>query len=518
MLKSEKEVTQAQLKAEKAVLKQLEEQYQQTLKDIDEKIADLLARNDSDMQNVIYQVQYQKQLKAQVQAALAQLQANEYKTISDYLAQSYQDGYVGAMYTMHNQGIPMISPIDQNAVIRALQTDSKLSHDLYTELGIDITKLKKSITSEISRGIASGMLYDEIIRNLRNTTKAPLGRAKTIVRTEAHRIQQASAHDAYLYAKSRGADVVKQWDSTLDGDTRDNHRRLDGQIVELEESFKVGGKSARFPGDFGDPAEDCNCRCRVNQRPRWALGEGELQVLKDRADYFGLDKSDSFKDFEKKYMKAAESLENTTKSGIIEARKKTVAKSVKIPDDCEYLLKAETNFDGKDIAVETLVDIDKAISARKAVADDFDFDEIKVARFADGDKSVFITDYEVFAGRRKTKLYLNTQFFTGVSADQMDEMCVGYYVSGWWKSKSVSDLMNHEIMHARINHYNPIEKVERLYDELRDDKRVKGFCRLVDLNPDEFLNEMYVAMCNGEEIDKKYVDVFNEYAKEFLGG
>lgn len=319
MLKSEKEVAQAQLQSEKAVIKEIEKQYKQALDEIDEKIASLLGRNDSDMQNVIYQVQYQKQLKTQVQSILEQLQANEFETISEFLAQSYQDGFVGAMYSMHSQDVPLIIPIDQNAVIRAVQTESKLSHDLYTALGVDITKLKKTVTSEITRGIATGMLYDEIARSVSLVSKAPMSRAKTIVRTEAHRIQQASAHDAYVLAKSKGADVVKQWDSTLDGDTRPTHRQLDGQIVELEESFKVAGKSARYPGDFGDPAEDCNCRCRVNQRAKWALGKDELQTLKDRAEYFGLDKSDSFKEFEKKYIKSAETLENVTKSSIIES-------------------------------------------------------------------------------------------------------------------------------------------------------------------------------------------------------
>ncbi len=59
---------------------------------------------------------------------------------------------------------------------------------------------------------------------------------------------------------------------------------------------------------------------------------------------------------------------------------------------------------------------------------------------------------------------------------------------------------------------------ERLYGELREDVRTKGFCRMVDTNPEEFLNEMYVAMCNGEEIDLKYVEIFEEYTKEFFGG
>lgn len=35
------------------------------------------------------------------------------------------------------------------------------------------------------------------------------------------------------------------------------------------------------------------------------MDEEELQILKDRAEYFGLDKSDSFEEFKKKYLKSA---------------------------------------------------------------------------------------------------------------------------------------------------------------------------------------------------------------------
>lgn len=73
-------------------------------------------------------------------------------------------------------------------------------------------------------------------------------------------------------------------------------------------------------------------------------------------------------------------------------------------------------------------------------------------------------------------------------------------------------------MHARINYYNSYEKVERLYQTLSEDSRVKGFCGLVDKYPSEFLNEIYVALNRNENINSKYIDVFNEYAKEFFGG
>lgn len=100
--------------------------------------------------------------------------------------------------------------------------------------------------------------------------------------------------------QAKGADVLKQWDATLDGRTRDSHRHVDGEIRELDEKFSNG---LMFPGDpNGSAAEVVNCRCTSNTRARWALGEEELQTLKDRAEYFGLDKTKNFEEFQGKYL------------------------------------------------------------------------------------------------------------------------------------------------------------------------------------------------------------------------
>lgn len=123
-----------------------------------------------------------------------------------------------------------------------------------------------------------------------------------IARTEGHRIQVQSALDAQHVAKSKGADIVKQWDANLDGATREHHQMLDGQIREVDEPFEVGGRKVEAPGMFGDPAEDCNCRCCLLQRARWALDDEELQTLKDRAAYFNLDKTDEFEEYQRKYL------------------------------------------------------------------------------------------------------------------------------------------------------------------------------------------------------------------------
>lgn len=303
MNKREKEILQLRLDAEDDIIAELEKQYRVALNDINRKIR--LLQSDELTQSKIYQIEYQKALKGQIEGILEKMHGDEFSTIQKYLHDCYQDAFIGTVYDIAGQGIPLIMPIDQAAAVKAIMTDSKVSGGLYNALGVDVKKLKTAIRQEITRGIATGQTYSDIARNISEVSKAPFSRAKTIARTEGHRIQQASTMDAQERAKAKGADVVKQWDSTLDGATRSTHRRLDGQIREVDEPFEADGKKAMYPGDFGDPAEDCNCRCASLTRARWGLDADELQTLKDRAAYFGLDKSKNFADFKEKYLAAA---------------------------------------------------------------------------------------------------------------------------------------------------------------------------------------------------------------------
>lgn len=300
MNKREKEILQSDLENEKAVLTDLEQMYQRALRDIGTKIR--MLQSDELTQSRIYQMQYQKALKGQIEGILDKLHGDEYSTIQKYLADSYTNAFVGTMYAMHGQGVPVILPIDRAAAVKAVVTDSKLSEPLYASLGYDMQKLKKHVREEITRGIASSLPYEQIAQNLAIYTDLPINRAKTIVRTEGHRIQQASTDDARKKAKAAGADVVKQWDASLDGATRPLHRRLDGQIREIDEPFEASGKKAMYPGKFGDPAQDCNCRCVALTRARSALDEKELETLKERAAYFDLDKTEDFNSFKSKYL------------------------------------------------------------------------------------------------------------------------------------------------------------------------------------------------------------------------
>ena len=324
MNKRQKLVQEQFLKDEEAVIRRLKQVYSQSLKDITAKTKalqdqintldalegmtsdpDELAKLKSMKQSKVYQKQYQDALKKQVSSILDELHVNEFKTVSDYLNQCYEQGFLGAMYSLQQQGIPLCFPLDQTAMIRAVQLDSKISNGLYSRLGEDVALLKKKITAQVSRGISTGMSFQQVAKGLADYTNIGFNNAVRIARTEGHRIQVQSSMDACYKAKDKGADVVKQWDSTLDSSTRESHQQVDGEIRELDKPFSNG---LMFPGDpSGGAAEVINCRCALLQRARWALDDEELETLKERAEFFGLDKNDSFEDFKKKYIKVANS-------------------------------------------------------------------------------------------------------------------------------------------------------------------------------------------------------------------
>lgn len=286
MNKRQKQVQQSLLKSELEVIEELEKSYQKAIDDINRVIASLLARKDTEnLQAIIYQVKYQNALKKELEGFLNVLHTRNYTLIDNYLKDCYINGHIGTLFDLQGQGIPLILPLNQEQMISAITLNSKLSAPLYNSLGFNIDFLKTSVRMEISRGIAQSLSYQEIARNIKNTTNVDYNKSLRIAKTEGHRIQCESAYNVQVRAKEKGADIVKQWDSTLDGKTRPTHRLLDGQIVDVDGYFKSdSGYKALYPGDFGVPSEDCNCRCALLQRAKWALNDEEFTKMNGKTN------------------------------------------------------------------------------------------------------------------------------------------------------------------------------------------------------------------------------------------
>ena len=84
-------------------------------------------------------------------------------------------------------------------------------------------------------------------------------RARTISRTEGHAASGAANREA---AKSTGIVKQKEWVASAGERTREDHDIADGQRVDLDVAYSVGGESLMEPGDPAGSAEQViNCRC-----------------------------------------------------------------------------------------------------------------------------------------------------------------------------------------------------------------------------------------------------------------
>lgn len=81
-----------------------------------------------------------------------------------------------------------------------------------------------------------------------------------IAETEAHRDGNTAADNT---AKKAGA-TTKTWVCQMLPTSRDTHVYLDGTTVGIDDEFySYTGAHTKYPGEFGEPDEDCNCLCEL---------------------------------------------------------------------------------------------------------------------------------------------------------------------------------------------------------------------------------------------------------------
>lgn len=199
----------------------------------------------------------------------------------------------------------------------------------------------------LNNAITQGILQGESIPHIADRLQLILGMDRTAAirsaRTATTAAECAGRQDTYQRAKNMGIQLKKQWLSTLDGKTRHAHRMLDGQTVDVEESFQVDGYKLKCPGDPSAPGYLIyNCRCTMisvdkfqdQNAPRaaklgavsydeWKAGKeieaaNKWQTITDYSQNSGMVKenilSTPIKSGESHYKKLLEDLEATSKT------------------------------------------------------------------------------------------------------------------------------------------------------------------------------------------------------------
>ena len=228
--------------------------------------------NESLIRSKEYQLKYQKGLEKQINIAMKALAEDEVHTVEAFLKLMYEDGYITQQYVINQLGIPVTTPINVNKLVKAVNQKVegfKFSERLYR----DIQTLTDATIQEISNGIIQGKSYADIAQKISLHSEATIKQAYTIARTEGGRVSSLAKLDSQMDAKRKGADIVKQWSSTLDMKTRPYHQGLDKQVKEIDEDFEIDGMKAKGPRLFGIAHMDINCRCFSKTLPRWDVEE-----------------------------------------------------------------------------------------------------------------------------------------------------------------------------------------------------------------------------------------------------
>lgn len=128
--------------------------------------------------------------------------------------------------------------------------------------GLDKRWNRQQIQSVMTQSIVQGESIPQIAKRLAaevgdSNYKAAVRNARTMT-TGA---ECAGRVDAYERAQGMGIKVRQTWVASLDSRTRDSHRAIDGETIEVGGVFSNG---CRFPGDpAGEPGEVYNCRCTL---------------------------------------------------------------------------------------------------------------------------------------------------------------------------------------------------------------------------------------------------------------
>lgn len=117
--------------------------------------------------------------------------------------------------------------------------------------------LKTALREAVDEGIGT-KAFAKTVRDLYDGMEKH--RSLTIARTELTSV----INDGTTQTLKAEGHSEKEWSTVLDGRERDSHHEANGQVVRIDQTFKLAGGNAMYPGDPNlPPEENCNCRCTI---------------------------------------------------------------------------------------------------------------------------------------------------------------------------------------------------------------------------------------------------------------
>lgn len=110
----------------------------------------------------------------------------------------------------------------------------------------------------------AGKNWEQRVTEYINSETGTVDDVIRVVDTDMNRVYNDSILNVAEREHRPGKPIMKTWETMQDDRVRDTHEYLQSMTVPYDRRFYTyDGDSARYPGDFADPANNCNCRCRI---------------------------------------------------------------------------------------------------------------------------------------------------------------------------------------------------------------------------------------------------------------
>lgn len=224
---------------------------------------------DAWMRGQVFQGKQWQARKEQIQAVLLNADKSAAKIVNDGKLGVFVDNanYIG--YGLEhdaniNTGFMLY---DEQTVARLIKSDPQILPKPAPGVKKDkaYPYYNKLVNGAITQGIVQGEDIRQIAKRIaRETGERSYSSAVRNARTAFTGAQNAGRIEGLHQAQRLGINVKKKWLATLDGRTRDSHRKLDGQIQEVDDPFISELGKIRFPGDpTANGGDVYNCRCTL---------------------------------------------------------------------------------------------------------------------------------------------------------------------------------------------------------------------------------------------------------------
>jgi len=133
----------------------------------------------------------------------------------------------------------------------------------------DLQWNKNKIQSAVLQGILQGESPYDVAKRLQNVGQMNYNAAVRYARTMTTNAQNAGRYQAFRRADQIGVDLTIEWQATLDGRTRHEHRMMHGQRRGVGEPFEIEGVKILWPAQVNYDGSNLpqeliwNCRCTL---------------------------------------------------------------------------------------------------------------------------------------------------------------------------------------------------------------------------------------------------------------